>query len=183
MSDILKEINRIKEAMTLVGLNADRIHWQSVAVLLKHGRNRQFLIGKLFDAGSGWCTDGVTHHYDGYGCSLYLSPKGMPFFVGYGGHNGLYDKMMGCSQQDMNNAGWLHISDRRIHVYGRPSRAQLRWLENYAHEHGISWRGDLDRGDTPRPCAEAEPFDVRPADDWGRFEQRLLRPFGHADTL
>lgn len=45
------------------------------------------------------------------GASLWLSPSGMPFYVGYSGHCILYSEIFETGSTYMEGRGWIHISN------------------------------------------------------------------------
>ncbi|AXN53720.1 hypothetical protein SPS_9 [Sphingomonas phage Scott] len=191
MSDLRNRLDNWRQGMNLLGFNPDNVNWQSIAVLVENCPQRIDLIKeKLLCAGGGWATHG--HREDSDGTSLYLSPKGMVYWLDYGGHYTLYSKLMGCEQHHMDRAGWLHISGGRVDVYCRMTAIQQRWLDehkphpdsanamngdwriNDAIDHtqrDRHWQPDV----APKPYADAEPFDIRPVadDEWDRLEMRI----------
>jgi hypothetical protein len=183
MSELQNRVNVIRNSMETVGLRTAHIDWQCFAVCLTVSSERERVIAKLFDAGSGWFRDGISRRYKYYQTSLYLSPKGMPFYVGYAEHEQLYDGIMGCSQHKMNMAGWIHVSGGDCRISKRPTSMQLAWLERNKHRVRAP---NLDRPDWTEveEYPKAARFDVMPMVelDWDRLERRIRRAMS-PDTL
>lgn len=191
MSDLRNRLDNWRQGMNLLGLNPDKVNWQSIAVLMHNVPDKQDVIraALLYERG-GWATEGMAEDSDG--TSLYLSPKGMVYWLRYGGHYMLYNDLMDCRQHDLDRAGWLHISGGRVDVYCRMTAIQQRWLDDHrphpqsandfngdwriydAEAHAVrdrQWQSET----APKPYAKADRFDIRPSpdDDWDRLELRI----------
>lgn len=201
MSDLRQTLRDWRAGMSLLSYSGDT-NWQSIAVLLSNStRQRSLIRSSLLDPDEGWCSRGV--RIPEYGCggtSLYVSPKGMVYWLQHGRHQYLYHAIMNCSQFKLDRAGWLHISGGRVDVQSRMTEAQVRWLDankpnaKAAKSKGGDWRiydssehVDRDRLwnsiQQPVPYAKAEPFDIRPIPDfdidndehWDRLMLRIER--------
>lgn len=170
-------MGRQREGFALLGVDVSKVHWQSVAVILTHAsKSGTYAMSReVLKEPTGWFRDGLSGTYRP---SLYLSPKGMPYFVEYGGHSHLYHQIFQVSQDLMDRAGWLHISDGRVDVACRMTAAQSRWLEANRPERG-EWRIEEVYSNAlskpPEPYDRVAPFDVRPMLqlDWARFERSM----------
>lgn len=194
-SHLLAQIERYKQAVELFGFNPDDVHWQSIAVLLANGVPAQDVRYKMMRADRGWFRDGIVRFGSDdnreieYNSSLYLSPKGMPYFVGYGGHHDLYGMMFKVGQHRLDRAGWLHISDSRVDIHARVSTMQQSWLDRNTHLAGrYGWNmNPYNGGDTkaPVPLLEVEKFDVMPvaSGDWARLFRRILIAQGNTPQI
>jgi len=190
MSDLRKKLIDMRAGMNLLGLSGDTVNWQSIAVLMSNSTQpgwEDTVWKELLNLRGGWSTQGVRKGISG--TSLYLSPKGMAYWLSYGGHERLYWFVMGCSQDKLDNAGWLHISGGRVDVRCRISPAQQRWLDShkphpdseYSAYGGWNIKGASDDAFERRPQAydTALPFDVRPVDEidtdegWERLMLRI----------
>jgi len=202
MSDLRQTLRDWRAGMALLGYSGDT-NWQSIAVLMSNtdDKGRQAIRGRLLDLNEGWCSQGVRiPEYQCSGTSLYISPKGMVYWLHYGGHVTLYHDIMRCSQGMMDRGGWLHISGGRVDIQSRMSEAQVRWLDTHKpndkaeNRRGDDWRiYDADEHierdrmwnsiEQPHAYAKAEPFDVRPIpgfdldndEHWDRLMLRIER--------
>lgn len=195
MNDLRNKLNRYRRAMADLDIDTSNVDWQSFAILSLHCTQPDqinLIRRKLMDEQSGWFRDGYRDGSDG--TSLYLSPKGMPYWLHYGGHSTLYHELFGASQSRMDEAGWLHISGGRVDVHAAITSHQRRWLErhqphpkSYHAERGSeghrTWRVkpydcNSDRKQ-PVPYPLVEKFDVMPVrdldHDWDRFMARIER--------
>lgn len=199
MSDLRQTLRDWRAGMALLGYSGDT-NWQSIAVLMSNtdDSGQRTIRRKLLDPSEGWCSHGVrVPDYRCSGTSLYISPKGMVYWLHYGGHTTLYHDIMRCSQGTMDRAGWLHISGGRVDICSRMSEAQIRWLDAHKPNENAenSLKGDWriydgkehvtrDRMwnsiDQPNEYAKADPFDVRPIpgfdlDNDEHWERLMLR--------
>lgn len=202
MSDLRQNLRDWRTGLALLGFPVADINWQSIAVLLANtdSDGKEDVRHALTSHDGGWATLGCrTNTWDG-GTSLYISPKGMVYWLRHGGHTLLYHDIMGCRQDDMDKAGWLHISGGRVDVRSRMTEAQVRWLDDHKpspsseHSRNGDWRvydpcehrdmgRDYNSIDAPVAYPKAEPFDVRPVpgfdldndDHWQRLMLRIDR--------
>lgn len=191
MSDLRNRLDNWRQGMNLLGFNPDDVNWQSIAVLVATCPDKtDFIREQLLASRGGWATKGMATDSDG--TSLYLSPKGMVYWLRHGGHYGLYSTLFHVEQNKLDRAGWLHISGGRVDVYCRLTAIQERWLEDHKphpdSESAVNgdwqlydalgngrvqstWRSTV----PPKPYPPAEKFDIRPVsdDDWDRLEARI----------
>lgn len=210
MSDLRQTLRRWRDGMAMLDLPG-LTNWQSIAVLMANTgeEGRRIIRNKLLDTNGGWSNHGC--RIPEYGCSgtsLYISPKGMVYWLHYGGHTNLYHDIMSCRQGCMDNAGWLHISGGRVDIRSRMTEAQVRWLDGHKpndaaenHRNG-DWRvydacehQERDRSwnsiSPPTPYAKADPYDVRPILDfdldndehWDRLMLRIERAKASHSTI
>jgi len=166
-------VHNAKNALRLLDLDPEEVNWRQYAIMLLHSPNADSLQEKLVRRGRGW----FRHNQDSYATSLYLSPKGQPFYVGFGDHCDMVYSGMGLGQHDLDMAGWLHISDGRVDMPVGVTRAQRDWLDTHPCSHG---RWDERTKEYPQPTVPypaAEKFDIRPSDDDDRFYMRLYREY------
>lgn len=175
MSDLRQTLRNWRHGITLLGLPVADINWQSIAVLLHNLPDKaKFILSNLLDEGGGWATKGWNPDCDG-GTSLYLSPKGMAYWLHYGGHSELYHRLFGASPEKMDCAGWIHISSCRVHIKAAPTISQRRWLatttpvdkrgrESFWKEAPVPAYSALTKA--PVPYDKVSRFDVRPVPDF-----------------
>lgn len=188
MSDLRQTVADWRQGMNLLGMSGDNVNWQSIVVLLSNVPEAAGKIkGHLTRDGGGWSTFGMAEDSDG--TSAYLSPKGMIYWLRYGGHYGWYDDILDLNQNAMDRAGWLHISDGRVDVHCRITPAQQRWLDKHKPDHrsANSREGDwhikpyehTSLQAAPQRYLDAERYDVRPLDhidsdeNWDRLMLRI----------
>lgn len=157
----------------------ESVYWPAVAVALMHSSNAQRLTSQLArDSSNMWRT---SFQHGDYADSLYLSPKGMPFYVDYGGHDTLYAIMMNIPQHTLNMAGWIHVSDGHAHISVHPTVEQRRWLDSHRTRDGEVFQERIIFSGLQRrsPNEAVDRWDVRPPTDKtdpDRYFQRLVRP-------
>lgn len=202
MSDLRQQLRNWRAGMALLGMPGDT-NWQSIAVLMVNGTadHRRIIRAKLLDPNGGWSSHGCrVPEYGCSGTSLYISPKGMVYWLHYGGHTTLYYDIMHSNQGSMDNAGWLHISGGRVDIRSRMTEAQVRWLDAHKpndkaeNQRNGDWRiydasehQERDRSwnsiSPPSPYAKVDRWDIRPIPDfdldndehWDRLMLRIER--------
>lgn len=186
-------------ALRLLNVDTKDVNWQSIAVLLYHTDKDLEIVTRLINKRYGWAKRGIGNYE---ATSLYLSPKGMVYWLEHAGHHFLYGELFGCNQASLDNAGWLHISGGRVDISARPTDAQEYWLsKNYPaqvedpdrrgwprdHNGQFLWkRAEVDQNISatrvPTPYPKGARFDVRPIHGdiltndaaWNRLYARIL---------
>jgi len=168
-------VHNAKNALRLLDLDTEEVNWRQYAIMLLHSPNADKLQEKLVRRGRGWFRHNQGEHYP---TSLYLSPKGQPFYLGYADHGLFVCEFMGLRQHDLDMAGWLHISGGRVDIPVGLTRAQRDWLAANPPHMGVCWderTSECPKATVPYPAAEK--FDIRPSDDDGRFYMRLYKEY------
>lgn len=175
MSDLRQTLRDWRHGMTLLGFPVADINWQSIAVLLHNLPDKAKSIrSNLMNERGGWATKGW-HPDREDGTSLYLSPKGMVYWLHHGGHFELYHRLFDVLQENMDCAGWLHISGCRVDIKAAPSSPQRRWLDTTTPVD--SWGNPTVWKEAPYPAHSAMTKAPVPYDKVSRFDVRPVPDF------
>jgi len=169
-----RQIHNAQQALRLLDLDPNKINWRQYAILMLYSSKADELKGRMLNENRGW----FRHHSDYYATSLYLSPKGQPFYIGHGDHCDLVYGWMGLNQHELDMAGWLHISDGRVDCPVGVNPTQRAWLNANPPAGKSNW--DIRDAEYPqrlRPYNDADKFDIRPSDDDERFYMRLFKEY------